>query len=155
MLKNPKTRRNIRRRLFSDVTDKSKERIPKEEYHIFDPSVTSFMIPLLKDNQKIVQQSSGSCFRNETNAIEKAFQHIQWVKKYCNDYVNNENIKTLADLQIILHTMLKKCLAILFTMKRSSKEDEIILSYQFFKKFKTNYMIAPLNKDYLMIMKTF
>ena len=155
LLKNPRTKRNVRRRLFSDVTVKPKECIPKEEHHIFDPSVTSFMIPLLKDNQKIMQQSSSTCFRKETNAIEKTFQHMQWVKKYCNDYVNNENIKTLADLYIILQTMLKKCLTILFSMKRSSIEDEIILSYQFLKKFRTNYMIAPLKKDYLMIMKIF
>ena len=143
-------RRNARRRLFSGPDDKSRKHVLKGEQNVFDPSITSFIVPLLEQKVK-----SKNCKREKTNVVDNIIKHMQWAKIHCKDYVKSENIENTSDFQVLIETILKNCWTVLFTVKYEAKDNEFLLSYQFLKKFRSNYMIAPIDNEHMMIMKTF
>lgn len=143
-------RRTARRRLFSGADGKSQKHVLKEEQNVFDPSITSFIVPLLEQKAR-----SKNCRREKTNVVDNIIKHMQWAKLHCKDYVNSESIENSSDFQVLIETILKNCWTVLFTIKYEAKDNEILLSYQFLKKFRSNYMIAPIDNEYMMIMKTF
>jgi len=146
--KNSERKNSIRRRLFSDPSQNG----PIANQNVIDPNLTSFLIPLTR---KTYNDSNDNLLHDIDSTVStKHTKQIEWAERYCNDYINTENLSNISELYIILN-VLKKCnTAIILSLKLNLK-NEISLTYQFLKSFKNNYMIAPVNKDYCMIMKAF
>jgi len=146
-------RMNFRNRISSDSSAVSNynNNVITTNQNIIDPALTSIVLPLLsKKQQKHCDRKYET--KNENCKYDKLLKSAE---EYCIDYINTENIKNSCELQSILEVLCKyRQYAIIFALKIDN-QNEITLTYQFLKSFKNNYMIAPVNRDYCMIMKAF
>lgn len=81
-------------------------------------------------------------------------EQLEWLERNFNDYVNTECVSTLAEVELLLESLIKSHTCILVTIETNNK-GELHVSYQFLNNFKNEYMIFPVKKDYCILMKTF
>jgi len=122
-----------------------------------ESSQESYILPNNKSKSPNIYETAlrGELTKHSNQQKEILYtEQLEWLERNFNDYVNTECISTLAEVELLLESLIKSHTCILVTIETNNK-GKLHVSYQFLNNFKNEYMIFPVKKDYCILMKTF
>ena len=128
-------RESIRFKLFSV----SEENITKKEKYSLDPKITSFVLPLLKSQERM--------------AISKTLKNSQSLHS---DSMATKMVNDISELEQVIEHLIEHRIAVLFTLSCDATLGTFIkVSYKYLLNFKEEYQIVDIGKEHCLIMKIF
>lgn len=110
---------------------------------------------LVTENNSLSAEHHGSSFEeNETNLRKQYAEQLKWVKENGQDFVALESMKTAREVSALLFALAENKAPTLVQLKINCNE-KITVSYQFLDKFKQEFMMLKVSKDYFMFMVPF